>query len=698
MNQRYIPFALAFFVAVVTALVFLPALRNDFVWDDKINVVDNLHIRSFDAAFLKWAFTDISWSWWQPLVWISHAVDYALWGLHPAGHHLTNIMLHAVNAFLVVVLAVKLLEAAAATSSSAPGAGLDSGHASSGNGRIFIAAGIAGLLFGIHPLRVESVVWITERKDVLSGFFYLLSLVSYIRYAECAGGATHFFLTRRYLVCLGFASLAFMTKPAAVTIPLIMLLFDWYPLGRLRKEQVWILFREKLPFLALSLLAAAITLEARGLHNISVSAHHGLLKSLLVACRGLVFSLEKILWPVDLLPLYVYPVEVSFVSMKYLVPFLLVAVISAACLFFIRRLRVLAAVWGYYILTFLPVSGIVPFGPQEMADRFTYLPGLGPTLLLGLAGAALWGLAGSRAGDRLQLRPVAGLAAVSVCALLSLLTIKQTGIWKNDLEFWTHITENEAYQTPLAYNNRGLALMDSGHLDRAVEDFNTALGLAVTQKMEYMTYNNRGAAFLEKGQLDRAIEDFTASIAVDSNRADVYLNRGRALMQTGRHVNAVEDFGRALSLKPDYDTYTYRGMALKELGEYESAVSDYTAAIHLAPLSFEAFNNRGVAYKHLGRLDDAVADYGRAIGLNPSFYLAYCNRGIVLAAMGRHEDAVRDYTRAISLKPDLGRAYLDRANLFQKTGNHDLALRDFQLACTLGEDAGCRMSGANRKP
>ncbi|MGD0887443.1 MAG: hypothetical protein ABSA46_21585 [Thermodesulfovibrionales bacterium] len=265
-SRRRVPYYLAAFVSLITFSVYLPALRNDFVsWDDDLYVINNLHIRSLDWAFFQWAFSGFYASNWHPLTWVSHAFDYAFWGLNPLGHHLTNTMLHAMNTFLVVLLCIKLLEMWKERSMP------EEASAFLDERRIVIAAGVTGLLFGLHPLHVESVAWVAERKDLLCGLFFLLSISAYANHIralvneplEKKEAASRFF-KRSYLVSLVFFVLALLSKPMAVSLPVVLLLLDWYPFQRIRSRKS---FRdscvEKLSFIVCSLISSILTIMAQ---------------------------------------------------------------------------------------------------------------------------------------------------------------------------------------------------------------------------------------------------------------------------------------------------------------------------------------------------------------------------------------------------------------------------------------------------
>ena len=661
MNKRYFQYVLPAAVAALTALCYLPALKNDFVvWDDDLYIYNNLHIRSLDWTFIKWAFSDISLSHWRPLVWISHALDYSLWGLNPMGHHLTNILLHVANTFLVVYLISRLLEAFKKRRAQ-------SGASLLNERTILVTAGVTGTLFGIHPLHVESVAWVTERKDVLYALFFLLSLNAYTSYATAAGATAirkYYGVPseRHYYFSLAFFVMALASKPMAVTLPAVLLIMDWYPFKRISSPKGLAgAIIEKIPFIALSAAISVITVIAQKGQGTALLVNSVRMPDrLLVAATSLILYLWKMLAPLNLIPFYPFPKDISILSFKYFGSIALVIGVTAVAILLRNKQRFLLAAWCYYIVSLLPVLGIVQVGDYAMADRYTYLPSIGPFMLVGLFVAWLWEKASSMGEKGHALTRLVAGAGLVVCLALAYATVSQIGIWKDSITLWSYVIDQEQDRVPLAYNNRGVAFRAMGRYDLAMEDYNRTLSLV---PRSFRAYTNRGIVYAETGQLQRAIEDFDSAIAINPSYADAYTSRGLAKSSQGQLSGALEDFNKAINLKPS---------------------------------SVDAYLNRGVAFEQLGKLDRALEDYGKAIALDPSDYLAYCNRGIIFAKMGQSDKAVRDYDTSISLKPDFAKAYLERAALYKKTGNGEQAIADYRRACDLGSEDGCEAIGTHK--
>ncbi len=650
-NRTY---ALALLAAIAAFILYLPALRNEFVnWDDGTYVYLNVHLRSLDAAFFRWAFFDFHASNWHPLAWISHAVDYALWGLNPWGHHLTNIVFHAANTALVVLLAVKMLEVARERS------GADGGARFLNDRTVLISAGVTGLLFGLHPLHVESVAWVAERKDLLCALFFLLSIMAYMDYARGQGtgdsrnAVPRGSVNKQYLLVLGFFMLALMSKPMAVTLPCVMLILDWYPLNRIRSLTT--LGRaglEKIPFLALSLASSVITIMAQRAGESLVSLEYVPLSVRLpVAVRSLAAYLGKMLLPLNLTPLYPYPKNVSLSSVQYVLAVGAVIGITAACVVLAKRQKAWLSAWGYYVVTLIPVLGIVQVGVQSMADRYTYLPSLGPFLIAGVCTAWIGDRVTARVKSSVPAMMIGIAGALCLFVPLSYLTVQQTAVWNNSAGFWTYVIEQEP-DHPVPYNNRGTFFYSIGRYDKAIADFNQLIALKASPD----AYNNLAMAFYAIGRIDRAIENFDRAISMDPRYYKAYNNRASAFRKTGR----VDD-----------------------------AIADYRRAIALAPSSPQAYYNLGVLYAQDGFFDQAVEYYSRALSVDPGYADAYSNRGIVFSQKGDYVRALDDFNRVLELNHNPAANYVNRGNLYLDTGRKQLALADYQKACALGSDVGC---------
>jgi len=548
-------------ICAVTALAYLPVLSFGFVnWDDDIYLYQNTHIRALDLTFLKWAFTEYYAANWHPLTWLSHALDIRLWGLKPAGHHATSLLLHMTNAGLAAFFALRLIRAV-----EEKGVLLSTNFPS-------IAAGMTGILFGIHPLHVESVAWVSERKDLLSAFFFLLSLITYLRYAASpASNRGRGFLKKRfYVLCVIAYVFALLSKPMAVTLPAILLLLDWYPLNRFQREAMGRLIVEKLPFVTLSFISIAVTIVAQqqgGALSTFESLPPGI--RLVVGIEALAAYLQKVFWPFSLAPFYPYPKDVHLLSWQFLSSLFIVGGLTLGAVLSARISRIPAALWGWYLITLSPVIGIVQVGSQAMADRYTYLPLFSVFLGVGLATAGVMDRL-----KRLSLRGMAWTTALILCGLfLFAATVNQMSIWKDSISLWDH--ELSLYpDVPVAFRNRGDARMQQGLPGEASKDFSRAIAL---EPSFAVAYNQRGIALVRLGDVTRALDDFSSAIQ--------------------------------LTARPEFSYFNNRGAVYARLGRYDEAIRDYSEALLLRPDAVEALKNRGMTYLRIGNTEAAQKDF-----------------------------------------------------------------------------------------
>jgi len=551
------PLISALLISIIAFGIYLPSLNNDFVnWDDNQYVYENPYIRSIDIEFLNWAFTGFYAAYWAPLTWLSLAIDYSIHGYNPWGYHLTNAILHALNTFLIVLIAIKL-----------------SGMVMTSKRRISLTAVITGILFAVHPVHVESVAWVTERKDVLYSLFFLLSVLSYVRYAEDKKGKGPW-SNPWYFTTLAMFILSLLSKPMAIVMPVTLLLLDWYPLERFDKGSPKDLLKEKVPFVMLSLVVSVIIYHAqRSGGTIAPLSLIPMTKRMLVSTNSLIMYIVHMILPIDLSPVYPYPHirDISLTNIRYLIPLLLVISITIVCILLIKRTRLWFATWLFYITTLLPVLGIIQTGPQAMADRYLYLASTGFFLLVGA------GLSGMF--ERLwtsNRRALAGLSLLSSLVFLiplSTITVRQINIWHDGLSLWNAVIER--------------------YPDTAA-----------------IPYRNRGDVYLERDMLQEALADYSMAIRLDPSLAVAYNQRAIVYTRLGIYPRALDDLNKAISLSksPEPSYYNNRGVVHARLGMLKKAIEDYSEAIRLNPLLREAYKNRAIAYLKLGMIREAERD------------------------------------------------------------------------------------------
>ncbi|MFQ5442324.1 MAG: tetratricopeptide repeat protein [Thermodesulfobacteriota bacterium] len=543
-SNKTLVLSLCAVTAIVTLIVYLPALNNGFVnWDDPLYVTENLHIRSLD---IKWLFTGVVAANWHPLTMLSHTVDFALWNMNPWGHHLTSVILHALNTALVYMVTFRLISIAQKNTDNKI------------TGRV-IAGAAAALLFGLHPLHVESVAWVSERKDVLSVFFYLMSIIVYLNYVTIGpqrGASKKYFY---YLLSLLLFALALMSKAMAVSLPIVLLLIDFYPLDRLKHIKGIIL--EKIPFLLLAILSAIVTIWAQHKGDaIEPLKLHNLTERIVLPARAYIFYLYKMIIPVNLSPVYPPAVDPGLFNPLTIISVIVLAAITVFCVIKFRK-KLFLSLWLYYLVTLLPVIGIIKVGPLEVADRYAYLPSVGPFILAGLGLALVMKKAGGR-----PLKAFLIITAASILVIFALMTRAQTRVWKGPITFWSEIIRIYPERVFIAYNQRGVAYAMAGKPELAIKDLNRALKLFPDDRRLLF---NRARVLGALGKYEEAIKDLSIIVSLDPK---AYYERGRLYEKTGRYEEALRDFKKLVALKPDLaEAYLEVARIYSKLGDAESA-------------------------------------------------------------------------------------------------------------------------------
>src|SRR5881296_369227 len=532
--QRWVRWLAPLLVALLTLTAFLPTLQNQFVaWDDDKNFLKNPHYRGLGWSHLRWMWTTFNLGHYIPLTWMTLGLDYLLWGMNPFGYHLTSLLLHAANAVVFFVVVHRILTLALPSPS-------ERGHA------LAAAAGFAALVFAIHPLRVESVAWVTERRDVLSGLFYLLTILVYLR--ACAREAPG---RRSYWLSVALFGCALLSKSMAVSLPIVLLILDVYPLRRLGGSLGWWseparrVYVEKIPFVLLAAAASALAVRAQSLvHSMAPLDQLSVPARLAVSAYGLSFYLWKMIVPSNLSPLYPRPLTVDPWAMPFVLSYGLVLATTGIALALRRRVPGLSAAWSAYVVVLLPVLGIVQIGSQIAADRYTYLASLGWAILAGAGLGSSWRTSSrSRTGTPTAL-PLAGIATGVVVAL-GVLTWSQAQVWHDSERLWTHALAT-GYDSVAAQNNLGRELVGQGKPAEAIEHFRQALRIKPDLAE---AHNNWGMALDLQGKLPEAIEHFREALRIEPDLAIAHANWGVVLARQGKPAEATEHFQQALRSK-----------------------------------------------------------------------------------------------------------------------------------------------------
>lgn len=611
--------AMAIAVFCVTLAVFWPATHNEFVnWDDRAFIVHNEQFRGFGWSNLKWMFTRIPIGLYQPLAWLSLAVDFELWGMNPGGYHLSSILLHCLNAALFFLLARRLLAL-----------GLGRGRAQ----EVDMGALVAALFFSLHPLRVESAVWISERRDVLSGTFYLLTLLLYLRAAErSARGA--------YPASLAAFSACLLSKGTAITLPICLSLLDFYPLRRLsphprewivpNNRRVWL---EKIPYWLAAIPIAVIgakgqlLLQSRG--GIAVNPP---LPRLALALSRVFFYLGKTAWPARLSPVYDMPFNFNPFAPKYALSAAALCGITAVLWRQRARWPWALAAWACYLVVLLPLSGLFLEGPQVAVDRYTYFSCLPWALLVGASLA--------QSARKLEFFIPSCLAAAVLLTVLSLRSRAQILVWHDSEALWRHAISISP-SSPIVRNNLANTLVEQQQFDEAIALYESAL--KIDPGFPTTHYNLAKVLSLRRGRIDAVQEHAKWAIRVDPNYEMAYNTLAATMMLKSAPYDAVALLKEALKINVEEE--------LPGSSEYRVAT----------------LNNLGNALTAMHRLGEAHEYYVQALKLNPWYAGTHYNLGLNLAHQKLYAGAVNEFAEAVRLNPAFKEAQ----------SNLDIARRDF---------------------
>lgn len=607
-------------LVLITALAFLPALKNGFTyWDDDKLVTKNRTIQHLSWQTIKHIFTSFYLNTYIPLTVLSFAIEYHFFKLNPLVYHTTNVILHLCNTLIVFWLIYRLSKNSA-------------------------LALVTALLFGVHPLRVESVAWVTERKDVLYALFYLSALIGYIYYQQLT--------SPRFLYLSLFLFLfSLLSKGVAITLPLALLLCDYYIQRPLNPR----IILEKIPFFVLSLVFLIIGLFAQYPPGTTPEEKsYPLWHNIQIASHGILFYLGKTIFPVALSAIYPHPEKIGgMLPWQFrIAPFLLLIVISAI-IYFSRYTRIVTFGGLFFFLLILPVSEIIPLvGEAIAADRYTYLPSIG---LSYLAGEGFCWLFQRRFKQRPALKYSLLGIMIAIVTLFAVLTHQRCKVWKNHKTLMTDVIFKYP-RAPVAYNNRGSGYLYSGEYDKAIADFSRAIQL----RQHYAdAYNNRGTAYFLRSNYEKALADFTQALKYNPNHKKAYYNLGTLFLNRGEIDKAIEMFNIALQFDPGYgEAYNNRGTAFMRKQETAKAIADYSSAIKLNPNWAEVYYNRGVAFAQQRDYTQALDDFSRALRLNPTDVNLYSKRAVLYYLSGNYAQAWADVHRIQQLGGQIDSAFI----------------------------------------
>ncbi|MBP7766416.1 MAG: tetratricopeptide repeat protein [Syntrophaceae bacterium] len=612
-------------LSILTLYVYWQVQDFEFInYDDQIYVTQNYQVQSgLTFKTVVYSFTDTRTANWHPLTMLSHALDWQLFGNGAGGHHWTNLILHILNTVLLFLLLNAM------------------------TGAVWRSALVAAL-FAVHPINVESVAWVAERKNVLSTFFWFLTMLFYVWYVRNPGW-------KRYVPVFLCFALGLMTKPMLVTLPFVLLLMDYWPLNRTLvgtrgreeisagiqvKKTGWLfLVGEKIPLFILTGVFVWITLYTQSIAGAVMStASLPMFQRLANAIAAYVLYIRKMILPFDLSVFYP---RSNIEAFQILASSLILIILSLAALRHYRSRSYILVGWLWFVGTMVPVIGFVQVGAQSMADRYAYVPFIGLFIVVVWAAADL-----AEKNDRIKM----GVVLITVCIIsaFSFIAWERCRLWGDSFALWNDTLKN--HENAFAHNMRGVASVARGQYLQALTDYTAAIRL---DKKMAEAFSNRAIVYEKLGQQDNALRDFNQAIQLKLNFADAYYNRGLLFIQRNRLDEAVTDLTTAINIQPETaDYYNNRGVAFRLKGEYEKSFADINRALKLDPNFAEAYFNRGLINQIQRQDVAAVVNFSEALRIKPHYVDARFHRGLVFSSIGKHDQAIKDFYNVLKTDPN----------------------------------------------
>jgi len=635
-SRKFIFFC-TFCILVLT--IFFTTPQSQFtILDDDVYVTQNERIKQFDTNHIGELFLTPSHGSYMPLTFLSYALEYHYFGLNAFVFHVTNILLHIAVSLLIYVLAKQL-------------------------GLSQQVGWIASILFLIHPMHVEPVVWISGRKDLLCAFFYLLAICFY-NHSQSKSKAYLYYIS---ILC---AILSMLSKPMALSLPLVLFLIDWFQERKFTFTQLF----EKVPFILSLSLIASITFFQH-FHIVEIHVY----KSILIWVWCCMFHIFKFFFPFHLNPLYLLPEPISLFKKDYLIA-LMTFLLCCGFIIRLRHLRIVVFSSLFYFFSIFFLLKMDTYEVVTVADRYMYLPSIGIILMLSLALShftqklestkSVWSRFGSL-----------GMGLIILGLIVQ--SFFQTQIWSNSLTLWSYLVKHSPSYA--SYNNMGLTLFNKGEYEQSVIYFSKAIDI---EPLPTGSLNNRGNAYSMLNQFDLALADYERSIQIDPNHTKTYFNRGKLYFDSSdvtRLPLALRDYSLAIITNPYYQkAYIKRAQIYQLLEQYQKALKDFNRGIKLNSKDQFAYFKRGILYESMNHRDLAIADFDKVIELVPKDANAYLNRGVIYAKQKQYSMALEDFNAAISFSPDKGKLYFNRAQLYKMIGNSEKSSADYAKANLLG--------------
>ena len=627
-------------LVLATFIAFEQVRLNGFVYDDNQYIIENEHIQyGFTRQSITWAFTASYAYNWHPLTWLSHILDCQLFGLKPLGHHLTNLLFHIVNTLLLFWILKKMTGAVWPS--------------------VFVAA-----TFALHPLRAESVAWIAERKDVLSGFFWMLTIAAYIFYSKSTSIV-------RYLLVFFVFALGLTAKPMLVTLPFVLCLLDYWPLNRLR----WRTVLEKIPLFILAAASCIVTyIIQQGQGAMELIKDLPIQYRLANAAISYIKYIGKTVYPNRLAVLYPHPVN-GLTMQELIISLVVLIFIFGIIVYTVKQRRYLAVGWFWFIGTLVPVIGIVQVGYQAMSDRYTYLPSIGLFIIAAFGAAEIV--------DRWPNRKVTfGTLTVLILFGMLICTRRQVKHWQNNFTLFEHalkVTKNNA----VMHNNLGTAYSKRWKLDEAISHYQEALQI---EPAYALVHKNLGVVFNTQKNYSGAIIHLQKAISLEPDLNDAYYYLAKAFQSQGRLNEAVKYYRMALKLDNDkVRVFNNLGVVLNLQGRTKEAIESFYQALQLNDDHARTHNNMAVTLESQGMLDEAIAHYRKAVQLQEDYTKAHNNLGRALEVQGKFSEALEHFRNAAYLNPNWPEPLVEMAKILAV--HPDPNLRDINQAIGLAARA-----------
>jgi Flp pilus assembly protein TadD len=631
-----------------TVAVFYQVRNFKFInFDDPVYVTENPNIQAgLTLNAVKWAFTTGYANFWHPLTWLSLMLDWQMFGSNPAGFHLTNLLIHIVNTLLLFLVLKQMTNALWQSA--------------------FVAA-----LFALHPLHIEAVAWVAERKEVLSTFFWILAMWAYLRYVKQPN-------VFRYLLTMLIFALGLMAKPMLVTLPFVFLLLDYWPLERIRQLNWKVssrLILEKIPFVVLAAVFSVVAFFVQQTGGaVSQFSELGLKFRIYNAFISYVKYIEKMIWPSGLSIFYPHPGYNVSISYALMSAFLLL-VITILIVRFAKNHRYLVTGWFWYLGTLLPVIGLIQVGRHAMADRYTYIT------LTGLFIIIAWGVWELFAKFRYKKIVLTQLALLTILAM-SICTWFQTYHWRNSLAIFQHALDVNP-DNYIAHGYMTSPLLEQGRIDEAIWHNSQALRI----KPDYIdALNGMGVALHEAGRVDEAVVYYKKAIAIDPHTPEANANLGFVLASKGKFNEAIEHYEIAMKTMDTPRVHRNYAQALFNLGRFEQAITEYRKALLTMPNDPNIINELGYVLARNEKFDEAITLYNQALRISPDRIDIHLNLGTALTSSGKFEDAVKEYDKILSIQPQNAVAHNDFGVVLYRQGKIDDAIAQFRQAVQINPD------------